>query len=304
MNSLNSQVAVQSQPVIFTCKDGQVLRGHFFDASGVASDLPVLLSPATGIKQFFYLRFANRLAAQGHQVLVFDYRGIGLSLEGPLALCRASLADWGQLDQVAALEWLLHHTGAEKAVILGHSAGGQMLGLLPNHDRVARLVGVAASSGWFSAMRTQFALKARFALQCVVPLGIRLKGYGPTALLGLGENLPADVARQWGQWCSAGGYATNAVRGKRDEDFHPVVRTPITVLHAEDDEIANPATVADFLRTFPSAPANIHLLRPGDHGLKTIGHMEWFRPSHQVLWPLMEQAVRGALLRQRGVQAG
>lgn len=292
------------ESVTITCRDNQVLHGHFFDTGGLNNGLPVLLSPATGIKQRFYLPFATWLAAQGHSVLVFDYRGVGLSLQEPLTRCTASLADWGQLDQVAALEWLLHRTGAAQAAILGHSAGGQMLGLLPNHQRVARLVGVAVSSGWFGAMRMPFALKARFGMRCVVPLGIWLKGYGPTALLGLGENLPAAVARQWGQWCAAGGYAINAVKDKPNEDFHSVVRTPITVLHAEDDDIANPATVADFLRTLPSAPATVYLLKPNIFGLKTIGHMQWFRPSHQVLWPLIMQALRGQLLTTNGIQGG
>src|SRR5690606_29080492 len=213
--------------------------------------LPVLVSPATGVKQQFYLRFANWLAGQGHDVLVFDYRGIGLSLQGPLKRSRATLAEWGQQDQVAALDWLLHRTGSEQGLLLGHSAGGQMIGLLPNHGRVARLVGVSASSGWFRGMRLGFAVKARFGLRCVVPLGTLIKGYAPTSAVGLGENLPAAVARQWGEWCAAGGYATNATRGRPEQDFHAQVRTPITVLHAEDDDIATPATVADLLRTFP-----------------------------------------------------
>lgn len=196
--------ATDPKRVTIACQDGQVLHGHFIGASGAADGLPVLLSPATGIKQHFYLCFAQWLAAQGHDVLVFDYRGIGLSLHGPLAQCRASLADWGQRDQVAALDWLLARTGAAQAVIVGHSAGGQMLGLLPNHHRVARLVGVAASTGWFKAMRPGFALKTRFGLRCVVPVGIRLRGYGPTALLGLGENLPATVARPMGPMVRGG----------------------------------------------------------------------------------------------------
>lgn len=284
-----------AEPLVVTirCQDGHVLHGHFFEARGPAPGLPVLLSPATGVKQHFYLRFARWLAGQGHAVLVFDYRGIGLSLHGKLADCTARLQDWGQRDQVAALDWLLAYTGAPQAVIVGHSAGGQMIGLLPNHHRVARLVGVSASTGWFSGMRPGFALKARFGLRVVLPLGIRLRGYGPASMLGLGENLPAHVARQWGQWCAAGGYATNAVRHHPAEDFHAQVRTPITVLHAEDDDIANPTTVADLLRTLPAAPSEAVQVRPSALGLRTLGHIDWFRPSHQAVWPLIAQAVRG-----------
>ena len=277
------------------CEDGTVLVGHFLRAHGGHANpthAPVLLCPATGVRQHFYLRFAAWLAEQGHDVLVFDYRGIGLSLKGRLEDSRATLSEWAQQDQVAALAWLLRTTGSEQVLMVGHSAGGQMIGLLPNHHRVARLVGVAASTGWFRGMRPSFRFKARLGLRCLVPLGTVVKGYAPTAAVGLGENLPAAVARQWGQWCAAGGYATNAVKEQPERDFHGEVRTPITVFHATDDDIATSATVADLMRTFPAARKRVHRVAPADHGLRSIGHIDWFRSSHQVLWPLLADALR------------
>ncbi|MCK9689022.1 alpha/beta fold hydrolase [Scleromatobacter humisilvae] len=289
----NDAATLRPDPVTLACADGQRLQGHFFAARGDATAAPVLISPATGVRQQFYWRFADWLAGQGHPVLVFDYRGIGLSLEGSLADSRARLVDWGRLDQVAALQWLLERTGAAQVVLVGHSAGAQMIGLLPNHERIARLVGVAASTGWFGGMRLAFALKARFGLRLMVPIGTLFKGYAPTAWLGLGENLPAQVGRQWGQWCAAGGYATNAVRAGLAADFHAQVRTPIVVLHAEDDDIATPETVRDLLRTLPASPRATLRVRPRDHGLRAIGHLDWFRQSHQALWPLLRRAVVG-----------
>ena len=296
MTISSETVAQEPEVVDILCEDGQRLGGHFFRASEALIGLPVVLAPATGVKQHFYLRFARWLAAQGHDVLVFDYRGIGLSLHGRLADCKATLAQWGQCDQATALNWLLARTGATKAVLLGHSAGGQMIGLLPNHDRIERLVGVSVSTGWFKGMRPMFALKARLGLLGLVPLGIRLKGYGPTSVIGLGENLPAQVARQWGQWCAAGGYATNAVRDQPQDDFHAHVRSFLTVLYAEDDDIATPATVADLLRTLPAAPHQVLRVAPREHGLPSLGHLDWFRHSHQAIWPLLARAVRGESL--------
>ncbi len=283
------------QAIDITCQDGTRLKGHFLPAHAggqAATHAPVLLCPATGVKQHFYLRFATWLAAQGHDVLVFDYRGIGLSLQGKLQDSRATLAEWGQQDQVAALDWLVRHTGHDQVLLIGHSAGGQMIGLLPNHRHVSRLVGVAASTGWFRGMKPSFRLKARLGLRCLVPLGTLIKGYAPTAAVGLGEDLPAAVARQWGQWCAAGGYATNAVKGRPQLDFHGDIRIPITVFHATDDDIATPTTVADLMRTFPAARKQVRHIAPREHGLQSIGHIDWFRSSHQALWPLLAQALR------------
>lgn len=284
-----------TESVTITCQDGTPLSGHFLPAHAglrAATEQAVLLCPATGVKQQFYMRFAAWLAEQGHDVLVFDYRGVGLSLKGRLQDCRATLPEWGQQDQVASLNWLLQRTGQAQVALIGHSAGGQMMGLLPNHHRISRVVGVATSSGWFRGMRLGFRVKAHFGLRVAIPLGVRLKGYAPTALLGLGENLPATVGTQWGQWCAAGGYATNAVKGQAHHDFHAQVHMPITVFHATDDDIATPTTVADLLRTFPAAIKQVHHIAPRDHGLKRIGHIDWFRTSHQALWPLLAQALK------------
>lgn len=283
------------EAITLNCPDGVALAGHFFARShaNTSNELPVLIAPATGVKQQFYFRFAQWLSQQGHDVLVFDYRGIGLSLHGPLKACRASLVQWGQQDQRTAIDWLLHRTGAAQLVLVGNSAGGQMMGLLPNHDKLARVVGISASSGWFSAMALGFRLKALWGMRVMVPLGIALKGYGTTAALGLGENLPAQVARDWANWCAAGGYATQAVKEHPDQDFHADVRTPICVLYASDDDIANTATVHDLLRTFPAAPSQSLKIQPQDYELKHLGHLNWFRASHHAVWPLMHQAILG-----------
>ena len=287
--------ALAPEALAIHCVDGQRLQGHFFAARGPAQALPVLVAPATGVRQQFYWRFADWLAGQGHAVLVFDYRGIGLSRDGPLAGSAAELVDWARQDQVAALQALLVRTGAAQAALVGHSAGGQMIGLLPNHERIARLVGVAASSGWFGGLRPGYAWKARLAFGMLLPLVTRLKGYAPTSWFGLGEDLPSGVGLQWVQWCRAGGYATNGVLRQGARDFHAQVRTPMTVLHADDDDIATPATVHDLLRTLPSAPRAFLQVRPGDHGLRHIGHLDWFRQSHQALWPMLLAALRGEL---------
>ena len=74
-------------------------------------------------------------------------------------------------------------------------------------------------------------------------------------------------------------------------DFHAHVRTPVTVFYATDDDIANRATVDDFIRTLPAAPRQVHCVHPTDHGLKAIGHMAWFRNSHRTLWPMLAAAL-------------
>lgn len=121
-----------------TCADSYSLTARFYLAKQSTHRLPILVCPATGITQGFYHHFIEWLAQQGSDVLVFDFRGIGESLHGPLRQSKASIQDWGQLDIPAAIETLLNKTGKQQVILLGHSAGGQLLGIVPNYKKVAQ----------------------------------------------------------------------------------------------------------------------------------------------------------------------
>ena len=125
------------------CADGYALAARYYPNQYTqAQRLPVLICPATGITKSFYHAFATWLNEQGYAVLCFDFRGIGDSLHEPLKQCNASIVDWGQLDIPAAVNTLLQKTQAEQVVLLGHSAGGQLLGINPEYHKVAKVVAV------------------------------------------------------------------------------------------------------------------------------------------------------------------
>ncbi|ATO20333.1 alpha/beta hydrolase [Acinetobacter sp. LoGeW2-3] len=274
------------------CKDGYPLIARFYAANEAARKaLPVLICPATGITAQFYHSFNVWLQAQGYDVLCFDFRGIGQSLNGSLKKSKASIVQWGQLDIPAAIDALLDKTKAEKVILVGHSAGGQLLGIVPNYDKVAKVVAVSGSTGHVKGLKGRTKLLAPVMFDVIFPLSRFTLGYGPTSKIGMGENLPKDVAKQWAQFCSKPGYVINAI-GKtvpKTEDHHERITCPITVLWSSDDEIATEANVKDLIRLYPNAKANHKELKPSAFGHKAIGHMLMFKRSHQNLWPVIEQ---------------
>ena len=213
------------------CKDGYILSARFYShSSNSPKSLPILICPATGITKQFYNSFATWLSEQGYNVLVFDFRGIGDSLHGPLSKSEASIVQWGQLDIPAAIDALLTRTNARKVILLGHSAGGQLLGIVPNHHKVAKVVAVSGSTGHVKGLKGKTKLLAPVMFNVIFPLARFTKGYGPTQAIGMGENLPKDVAREWAQFCSKPGYVINAI-GKNiapSHDYHAQVTCPIT----------------------------------------------------------------------------
>ncbi|MFW2096661.1 alpha/beta fold hydrolase [Acinetobacter sp. ULE_I057] len=274
-----------------TCADSYSLTARFYPAKQSTNRLPILVCPATGITQSFYHHFIEWLAQQGSDVLVFDFRGIGDSLHGPIRQSTASIQDWGQLDIPAAIETLLNKTGKEQVILLGHSAGGQLLGIVSNYKKVAQVIAISGSTGHVKGLRGRTKRMAPVMFNMIFPISSLVKGYGATKFLGMGENLPKNVAKQWAEFCSKPGYVMNAIGKTIFEDYHNEIQCPITVYWSSDDEIATEANVKDLLRLYPEAPTEMIELKPKDTGHKAIGHMLMFRKSHQNLWPIMTKNI-------------
>ena len=278
----------QFEALSIICKDGYELAARFYPAQGnTKQEMPVLICPATGIIKQFYHHFAGWLADQGFDVMVFDFRGIGESLHGPLKNSRASIVQWGQLDIPAAVDALLIKTNTQQVYLLGHSAGGQLIGIMPNHSKVAKVIAVSGSTGHVKGLSGRTKILAPIMFKGIFPLARLTLGYGPTNAIGMGENLPKDVAREWAQFCSKPGYVINAIGKTVKEDFHTSIKIPVTVLWSSDDEIATHSNVKDLLRLYPNAKTNMIELKPSAFGHKNIGHMLMFKKSHQNIWPVI-----------------
>lgn len=276
------------------CKDGYLLSGTFYPAQTDSPHaLPVVIAPATGIGKKFYHAYSSWLASKGYHVLSFDFRGIGESLYGKVKDSEASILDWGQLDLPAAIEHVLDLTKAKQVVVLGHSAGGQLLGVVPNYQKVAKVVAVAGSSGYQKGLKGRTKILAPVMFKLIFPIARYTIGYGPTQAIGMGENLPKDVARQWAIFCSKSGYISHASGQlySKEQDYHANIQCPITSIFASDDEIATPVTVPDFLKIYPNAKTDIIELNPKSYGHRAIGHMLMFKSSHQNLWPIIEAEI-------------
>lgn len=276
------------------CQDDYLLSARFYPTQALNKQpLPILLCPATGITAKFYHSFCTWLTTQGYDVLSFDFRGIGESLHGHVKDSTASIVQWGQLDIPAAINALLAKTQAEQLILLGHSAGGQLLGIAHNYAKVAKVVAIASSTGNLRGLKGRTKLLAPVMFHAIFPIARVSLGYGPTQAIGMGENLPKDVAREWAQFCSKPGYVINAVGKQIDPslDYHHYIQCPITSIWATDDEIASEANVKDLLRLYPNANTKIVALEPKQYGHKAIGHMLMFKRSHQNLWPIIEAEI-------------
>ena len=110
-----------------------------------------------------------------------------------------SYLDWGQLDLSAAIDSILKD--GKPIFVVGHSYGGQALGLTHNHGQVTAMYCFGTGAGWHGYMPFREKMKVHVMWNIIFPPMVALKGYLPWSLLKMGTDLPVDVYTQWRKWC-------------------------------------------------------------------------------------------------------
>jgi predicted alpha/beta hydrolase len=274
-----------------TASDGYTLAATEYVSA--APHAQIVIAGATAVPQGFYRRFAEYAATQGYRVITFDYRGVGKSAPPQLRGFRMDYRDWGRLDLAAAIE---HCDPALPLHLVGHSYGGHAIGLLPNHARIRSAYVFGTGAGWSGWMPRLERLRV-FALWWLIgPPLVRLKGYLPFRMLGMGEDLPIDIFYQWRQWCRFPRYFFD------DPEQHPLraqfaqVRVPIVVANAIDDAWAPPRSRNAFMTGYTNSDWRGVDIDPRLQGIGAIGHMGYFRSKAESLWqPVLEEFRRSAV---------
>jgi len=190
--------------------------------------------------------------------------------------------DWAQLDLAGVLRTL----GSDKGIhLVGHSFGGQTLGVLPDLTSVISLHTFATGAGWHGWMPKGEQIRVKILWNIVGPIVTRTKGYLAWKKLGLGEDLPIGVYRQWKHWCKFPNYWFDDPKlNHQMRDSFARVRVPVIALNAIDDRWATPRSRDAFMNHYVNADLKLIDIDPGEFNLRAIGHMGYFRRGSEELW--------------------
>jgi predicted alpha/beta hydrolase len=277
--------------ITFPAADGYLLGATLFLPRG-AKRQAVLINSATAVPRKIYRGFAGYLARRGCAVLTYDYRGtgdsrpkamVGYNQPKTLVGFKASMSDWAALDVSAAVAWMRGRYKNLPLNYVGHSFGGQALGLLPNNGEVSRALLIAAQAGYWKLMAAPERYRVYAMLNFVGTPLTRLLGYAP-GWSGLGEDLPKGVFLEWVSWVMSKRYLFDdpALSGLKN---FPNYRGAMRALCLSDDPWATQPAVELLCSGFVSIKPEILTIAPADAGAAKIGHFGFFRPEHRdTLW--------------------
>jgi predicted alpha/beta hydrolase len=271
--------------------DGYLLGATLF-LPRAAKRNAVLINSATAVPRKIYRGFAGYLARRGCAVLTYDYRGTGDSRQKalvgynqPKSLVgfKASMSDWAALDVTAAVAWMRERYKSLPLNYVGHSFGGQVLGLLANNSEVSRALLIAAQAGYWKLMASPERYRVYAMLNFIgLPL-TKLLGYAP-GWSGLGEDLPKDAFLQWVGWVMSPRYLFDDPKLTALQNF-PKYRGAMRALCLSDDPWATRPAVELLCSGFTSIKPEILTVTPADAGASKIGHFGFFRAEHRdTLW--------------------
>ena len=276
--------------------DGYELTVTRFPAEGKAWG-SVLVAGAMGVRQDFYAPFARFLAQHGLNVLTFDYRGSGWSRPKDLAKLDVNVTDWATKDLGAMIAEAHNPAPHLPLIVIGHSLGGQILGIAPGNASVRAAVNVTAGSGYYR-FNDRMRLRVRLLWFVAFPLLTPLFGYFPGKKLRMVGDLPRGVARQWRRWCLHPQYLMS--EGEEARKAFDRVTAPIVSYSFEDDPMITRAAVASLNSFYRKAHLEHRHVTPAEIGERHIGHFGFFSERRRAdLW----QDVRDWLYREISPEA-
>jgi len=251
----------------------------------------LIISSATGVKQGFYKKFADFVSTNGITVITFDYSGIGLSLNKPIKQIKSSASDWGKNDLDSVIKFTKENYPNAKITLLGHSIGGQIIGLSKSSSEVQKIILVSAQSGYWKMWKGFDRLKMWANWNILFPVFINLFGYMPSKRFSGMENLPKNVAKQWSGWGRKPNYLFDEV--SEQDLFFKNITVSVTAISIEDDFYA-PKNAVDFLTgKYENAEITKLHLRPTEYDTNAIGHFGIFQKRFEkTIWKLLINEIK------------
>ena len=179
--------------------ENRTINCQLFESN--SSNIILIIASAMGVKQSFYKNFSEFVETGGISVITFDYSGIGDSLNGNIKNHKDSLYSWGNNDLEAVITHTIEKFPHHKKVIIGHSVGGQLIGLAPSSIHLDKIILISAQSGYWGFWKGFNKIKMFLNWYLLFPTLTYFIGYMPSKRFSKMENLPANVAKEWAKWC-------------------------------------------------------------------------------------------------------
>ncbi|WP_081658840.1 alpha/beta hydrolase family protein [Terrimonas ferruginea] len=270
----------------FTINTGnhQAISCSLYEAP--AADKIMIIVSAAGVVQSFYKKIAEFFRHNNISSITFDYTGIGQSLHVNIEAESCSLTSWGSRDLEAVINHTITTFPNHKIILLGHSIGGQLIGLAPSSYMADKIILVAVQSGYWRFWKGFAKIKMWVNWHLLVPALTKGFGYLPSKKISRLENLPGNVAQEWAKWCRNRNYLFSCFA--HNNLYFDKLKCNITSISMDDDFFAPPKSVEWLTAQFTNAGIKRLRFSPGNFNALKIGHFSLFTEKFRnTIWNIL-----------------
>lgn len=243
----------------------------------------IIILSATGVLQRFYHNLAAFLQQHNFTVYTFDYGGIGKSKSKPLTQFDTTLSNWATNDIEAVFKHAKKLHPSKKINCIGHSLGGQLLGLVPSNNIINNVVLVATQTNHYSFWNGFEKIKVFMNWFVLFPFFTTIFKYFPSKIFIKMENLPKNVAKEFYKWSQQPNYYFSS-KITTDKKHHQITKK-LTAYSCTNDKFAPKKAVDWLTNTYTNASIVRKHLLPGAYNEKDIGHFGFFRQKFEsTIW--------------------
>jgi len=240
----------------------------------------------------FYAPIARHFAAQGYDVYTYDYRGIGRSAPKSLRGFEAWMHTLTECDIPAVLNFVRTHYSDRQLIYVGHSVGGQLMGMVENASLIDKAVTCSSQSGYWKLQGGNQKFFVMLNVYLVLPVVTRLFGYFPWKKLAGGEDLPKGAALEWASRCRSPNYLFDDQRLPH-RGRYAKFKAPILAYCFSDDDWGTRSAVRSLMDHYSAADLQYRDVSPHEYGMRSIGHFGYFKRGSEALWDSTIAWLRG-----------
>lgn len=192
------------------------------------------------------------------------------------------MRDWAEQDLNAVIEYCQQHFSGQQLFLVGHSFGGQALGLVKSISAIQAICTVATQHGYWKNWPLSQQPRLAALWFGLIPGLTPVFGYFPSKKIGLGEDLPREVALQWARWGRDPHYIN-------DYEGHHQMTQPIRAYSIEKDFFAPQAAVHALHQQYNNCAVQYRHVQAAELNIKAIGHFGFFQ--QQACAPFWQEMV-------------
>ncbi len=258
----------------------------------------ILICSGWGLHQSMYTQFAEFFTENGFITLTFDYRGVGKSqgTKDHRLLVDAPMRHCGELDMPAVLDWLMAHYPHSPKILMAHSLGGQVIGLMDNCDKLDRIYTVGTATGYFKDLSRPFNWLLPHVLFRIVPLYVFVYRYIPFMKKIMNRYaVSANAVIEWRDWCGDPNYFAPQFGITMHSLHYDKIHVPFIAIRVEDDPYANAVTTPKLHQHYSNAKIRDYPISLKDIGVRKIGHTGFFSGKFKnSLWRLILEDLKNS----------